>query len=138
MGATPTEPTAGSRSRPAAATPQQSLRSRLSAKLLRGHRASPVSPIQGATPDSSGAAFKMSLEDLREARAVAMHQRLSVMSMELHARTRQRLRPDPEFDPVEAVFVVVSNDVPGDCDVPQRIESNYYVIYGYTCLSTKY
>ncbi len=55
------------------------------------------------------------------------HQRLSVMSMELHVSTRQKLRPDPEFDAIEAIFAVVSNDVPDGGSVPQTIESEFSV-----------
>ncbi len=47
------------------------------------------------------------------------------MSMELHVSTRQKLRPDPEFDAIEAIFAVVSNDVPDGGSVPQTIESEF-------------
>jgi len=33
------------------------------------------------------------------------------MSIELHVRTRQQLLPDPEFDPVEAIFFTISSDL---------------------------
>ena len=36
------------------------------------------------------------------------------MSMELHIRTRGDLRPDPEFDPILALFYSIHNDVPSD------------------------
>jgi len=32
--------------------------------------------------------------------------------MELHARTRRDLEPDPEFDPICALFYCLSSDVP--------------------------
>ncbi len=54
----------------------------------------------------------MSLDNLEEARAVSLHHHLTVMSMELFCCTRQKLRPDPEFDSVQAVFVVVTYDSP--------------------------
>lgn len=37
-------------------------------------------------------------------------QHLTLMSMELHARTRRDLEPDPEFDPICALFYCVSSD----------------------------
>lgn len=40
------------------------------------------------------------------------YQYLCIMSMELHITTRDELRPDPAFDPIEAVFYCVRNDVP--------------------------
>ena len=36
------------------------------------------------------------------------------MSIELHVRTRASLRPDPEFDPILAVFYYIHNDWPLD------------------------
>ena len=35
------------------------------------------------------------------------------MSVELHIRTRSSLRPDPECDPILAVFYYIHNDWPG-------------------------
>ena len=34
--------------------------------------------------------------------------------MELHFHTRGDLKPDPEYDPIRAIFYVVVNDVPED------------------------
>lgn len=34
------------------------------------------------------------------------------MSLELHARTRRDLEPDPEFDPICALFYCLSSDGP--------------------------
>lgn len=39
-------------------------------------------------------------------------QYLTVMGMELHARTRRDLEPDPEFDPICALFYCLSSDAP--------------------------
>ena len=39
------------------------------------------------------------------------HTDLTVMSLELHCVTRQKLTPDPEFDSIGAFFFVVTNDV---------------------------
>lgn len=42
------------------------------------------------------------------------------MGMELHARTRRDLEPDPEFDPICALFYCISSDTPmRDTDVTQ-------------------
>ena len=37
---------------------------------------------------------------------------LTCLSVELHVRTRASLRPDPEFDPVLAIFYFIHNDWP--------------------------
>ena len=37
---------------------------------------------------------------------------LTCLSIELHVRTRSSLRPDPEFDPILAVFFFIHNDWP--------------------------
>ncbi|KAJ7418270.1 DNA polymerase zeta catalytic subunit [Willisornis vidua] len=37
-------------------------------------------------------------------------QHLTLISMELHARTRRDLEPDPEFDPICALFYCISSD----------------------------
>lgn len=39
-------------------------------------------------------------------------QYLTVMGMELHARSRRDLEPDPEFDPICALFYCLSSDGP--------------------------
>ena len=38
------------------------------------------------------------------------------MSAEIHTSTRQKLLPDPDFDPVMAVFYVIHNDVPSEVE----------------------
>lgn len=50
------------------------------------------------------------------------YQFLCIMSMELHTTTRDRLRPDPIFDPIESIFYCIRNDVPdGSSKSPQII-----------------
>lgn len=44
------------------------------------------------------------------------YQFLTTMSMELHATTRGKLRPNPASDPIEAVFYCIRNDVPESSD----------------------
>ncbi len=41
-------------------------------------------------------------------------QHLTCMSVEVHAHTRGCLKPDPEFDPILAVFYYVHNDWPSE------------------------
>lgn len=54
--------------------------------------------------------FKVSMQNLQEAKALHEVQHLTVMTMELHARTRRDLEPDPEFDPICALFYCLSSD----------------------------
>lgn len=44
-----------------------------------------------------------------------------LMSMEVHATTRGKLRPDPAFDPIEAMFYCVRNDVPERSSKPGQV-----------------
>ncbi|NWI94484.1 REV3L polymerase, partial [Pitta sordida] len=54
--------------------------------------------------------FKVSVENLQEAKSLHEVQHLTLISMELHARTRRDLEPDPEFDPICALFYCISSD----------------------------
>eukprot|EP00076_Gallus_gallus_P019596 XP_015140065.1 DNA polymerase zeta catalytic subunit [Gallus gallus] len=54
--------------------------------------------------------FKVSVQNLQEAKSLHEVQHLTLISMELHARTRRDLEPDPEFDPICALFYCVSSD----------------------------
>ncbi|XP_025828919.1 DNA polymerase zeta catalytic subunit isoform X1 [Agrilus planipennis] len=56
--------------------------------------------------------FKMSLENLQKARAVAEHQFITLLAMELHTKTRGDFKPNPEYDPIRAIFYTIFNDVP--------------------------
>lgn len=49
------------------------------------------------------------------------YQHLSMMSMELHVTTRETLRPDPAFDPIEAIFYCVRNDTPETSNIPSQV-----------------
>lgn len=49
------------------------------------------------------------------------YQFLCLMSMELHISTRGKLRPDPAFDPIEAVFYCIRNDTPETSDKPAQV-----------------
>ena len=50
------------------------------------------------------------MQNLQEAKSLHEVQHLTLISMELHARTRRDLEPDPEFDPICALFYCVSSD----------------------------
>ncbi|XP_074541987.1 DNA polymerase zeta catalytic subunit isoform X2 [Halichoeres trimaculatus] len=56
--------------------------------------------------------FRVSMQNLQEAKALHEVQYLTLMGMELHARSRRDLEPDPEFDPICALFYCVSSDAP--------------------------
>lgn len=49
------------------------------------------------------------------------YQFLCLMSMEIHATTRDKLRPDPAFDPIEAIFYCIRNDSPDSCNKPSQV-----------------
>ncbi|KAG9493376.1 hypothetical protein GDO78_001340 [Eleutherodactylus coqui] len=54
--------------------------------------------------------FKVSAQNLQDAKALHEVQHLTLMCMELHTRTRRDLEPDPEFDPICALFYCLSSD----------------------------
>uniref|UniRef100_A0A3P8WNJ4 DNA polymerase zeta catalytic subunit n=1 Tax=Cynoglossus semilaevis TaxID=244447 RepID=A0A3P8WNJ4_CYNSE len=54
--------------------------------------------------------FKLSIHNLQEAKALHEVQHLTLMAMELHARSRHDLEADPEFDPICALFYCLSSD----------------------------
>ncbi|KAK2856635.1 hypothetical protein Q5P01_005370 [Channa striata] len=56
--------------------------------------------------------FKVSMQNLQDAKALHEVQHLTLMGMELHARTRRDLEADPEFDPICALFYCLSSDAP--------------------------
>uniref|UniRef100_A0A674C2Q5 DNA polymerase zeta catalytic subunit n=1 Tax=Salmo trutta TaxID=8032 RepID=A0A674C2Q5_SALTR len=69
------------------------------------------SQIEGPSISNSYG-FKVNMQDLQDAKALHEVQHLTLMSMELHARTRRDLEPDPEFDPICALFYCFSSDTP--------------------------
>ncbi|KAI8520921.1 error-prone translesion synthesis [Branchiostoma belcheri] len=58
-----------------------------------------ISQIEGPTLDNTYG-FKVTQQNLQDAKALHEIQNLTVISMELHVRTRRELRPDPEYDPI--------------------------------------
>uniref|UniRef100_A0A4W5MVD9 DNA polymerase zeta catalytic subunit n=1 Tax=Hucho hucho TaxID=62062 RepID=A0A4W5MVD9_9TELE len=69
------------------------------------------SQIEGPSISNSYG-FKVSMQNLQDAKALHEVQHLTLMSMELHVRTRRDLEPDPEFDPICALFYYFSSDAP--------------------------
>ncbi|XP_073432100.1 DNA polymerase zeta catalytic subunit isoform X2 [Dendrobates tinctorius] len=68
-----------------------------------------TSQIEGPSLNNSYG-FKVSVQNLQDAKALHEVQHLTLMCMELHARTRRDLEPDPEFDPICALFYCLSSD----------------------------
>lgn len=75
--------------------------------------------ITGATLNNTHG-FKMSLDNLQNARAVHEHQHVTVIVMELHVQTRGDLKPNPELDAVCAIFFAIFNDVADDNTTPRE------------------
>ncbi|CAI9566961.1 unnamed protein product [Staurois parvus] len=76
-----------------------------------GHVKKETSQIEGPSLNNSYG-FKVSSHNLQDAKALHEVQHLTLMGMELHARTRRDLEPDPEFDPICALFYCLSSDSP--------------------------
>ncbi|XP_012275886.1 uncharacterized protein LOC105697279 isoform X2 [Orussus abietinus] len=55
-------------------------------------------------------------ENLQNAKAVATHQYLTVLCLEVHVITRGNLLPDPQQDPIQALFYVIQSDVSSASD----------------------
>ncbi|XP_035734954.1 DNA polymerase zeta catalytic subunit-like isoform X3 [Vespa mandarinia] len=58
-------------------------------------------------------------ENLQHSRTVTMHQHITILSLEVHILTREDFIPDPQHDPIEAIFYAIQNDVPISSDVKQ-------------------
>nr|XP_006811588.1 PREDICTED: DNA polymerase zeta catalytic subunit-like [Saccoglossus kowalevskii] len=72
---------------------------------------SDVSQIDGATPNNT-CGFKVSMQNLQDAKSVQEVQHLTTMIMELQIRTRRDFHPDPEMDPIQAIFYQIHSDFP--------------------------
>ncbi|XP_014475827.1 PREDICTED: DNA polymerase zeta catalytic subunit isoform X2 [Dinoponera quadriceps] len=69
----------------------------------------------GQIEHSSGRSYgNVSAENLQNARAVAAHQYLTLMSLEVHVVTREDLLPNPQYDSIAALFYAIHNDIPTD------------------------
>ncbi|KAG5347806.1 REV3L polymerase, partial [Acromyrmex charruanus] len=64
----------------------------------------------------------VSNENLQKARAVTVHQYLTLLSLEVHAVTREDLLPDPQYDSITALFYAIYNDAPTDATTNEQIE----------------
>ncbi|XP_076754833.1 DNA polymerase zeta catalytic subunit [Xylocopa sonorina] len=51
-------------------------------------------------------------ENLQNIKGLTTHQYLTVLSVEIHVVTRDKLLPDPEHDSIEAIFYAIHNDIP--------------------------
>ncbi|XP_055607280.1 DNA polymerase zeta catalytic subunit isoform X2 [Uranotaenia lowii] len=72
-----------------------------------------VENISSVTPSHDNTyGFKLNFENLQKAKATCEYSHLALMSVEIHVQTRGDLRPNPESDPISAVFYRVHNDVP--------------------------
>ncbi|MGH0142523.1 UNVERIFIED_CONTAM: hypothetical protein FKN15_051347 [Acipenser sinensis] len=67
------------------------------------------SDIEGPSLNNSYG-FNVSLQNLQDAKALHEVQHLTLLSMELHASTRRDLEPDPDFDPICALFYCITSD----------------------------
>ncbi|CAL1531888.1 unnamed protein product [Lymnaea stagnalis] len=72
-----------------------------------------VSQIEGPTPKNSFG-FKVPQTHVQDAKALHKYQYVTTLSVELHIETRGDLKPDPEFDAIQAVFYSVLDDIPAD------------------------
>lgn len=94
--------------------------SQLHNEYLSPHRRTSTSQLEGPSPNNPHA-FKVSFDNLQTVKAVQQHQFLTVMSVELHVRTRQDLLPDPKLDPVCAFVYSLENDIPDDCGIQKDV-----------------
>ncbi|XP_071479193.1 DNA polymerase zeta catalytic subunit-like [Diadema antillarum] len=72
-----------------------------------------TSQIEGPTPKNMYG-FKVSQGNVQDAKALHVVQHVTTMSLEIHTRTRKDYHPDPDFDPIRAIFYCIHKDDPGD------------------------
>ncbi|EFN82226.1 DNA polymerase zeta catalytic subunit [Harpegnathos saltator] len=75
---------------------------------------------------SKGSHGNVSNENLQNVRAVAVHQYLTLLSLEVHVITREDLLPDPQYDSIVALFYAIHNDPPPD--VSEQIEHGAIIV----------
>lgn len=56
--------------------------------------------------------FKLSLENLQDVVALSEYQHLLTLIMEVHVQTRGDFKPDPQLDPIRAIFYGIIHDSP--------------------------
>lgn len=91
--------------------PQQVMEPTKAKKTKRNYTDNSV--IDGRSVLCSSGAKTNSQKSSSSSREVVNHeyQFLCIMSMELHVTTRDELRPDPAYDPIEAVFYCIRRDI---------------------------
>ncbi|XP_063242557.1 uncharacterized protein LOC134542336 isoform X2 [Bacillus rossius redtenbacheri] len=99
---------------------KQLLRTQLRQALADSPRPASCCQVAGTTPDNTHA-FLLSFNNLQDARPSAQHTFLTLLSVELHVSTRGDLRPDPQLDPIQAVFYEVYRDIPGQPPLRQGV-----------------
>ncbi|XP_052808091.1 uncharacterized protein LOC128236972 isoform X1 [Mya arenaria] len=72
-----------------------------------------TSQIEGPSLKNSFG-FRHSQQNLQDAKALHEFQYLTILSVEVHAESRGDLMPDPEHDPLIAIFYSIFNDVPAE------------------------
>uniref|UniRef100_A0A182FS53 DNA polymerase zeta catalytic subunit n=1 Tax=Anopheles albimanus TaxID=7167 RepID=A0A182FS53_ANOAL len=72
--------------------------------------------ISVATPLNNSYGFKVDYENLQNAKPTntCEYNYLTILSLEIHVQTRGDLRPNPNTDPIAAIFYRIHNDVPPD------------------------
>ncbi|XP_063988872.1 uncharacterized protein LOC135168522 [Diachasmimorpha longicaudata] len=60
-------------------------------------------------------------ENMQNAKAVTTYQYITLMCVEVHVTTRGDLLPDPDHDPVSAIFYAIHSDVPPDSKIKSLI-----------------
>ncbi|XP_066919058.1 uncharacterized protein [Clytia hemisphaerica] len=68
------------------------------------------SDIEGMTPNNTYS-FDHTQANLNDAKALHINQHLIVISVEIFCKTRRNLKPDPQIDPIDAIFYSVCRDV---------------------------
>ena len=83
------------------------------------------SVLQGPTPNNTFG-FRLNQSDFLPASCDTHEvQYVTTMSLELHVRTRGKLKPDPEWDPILAAFYHVHNDWPSRDGNHDNDDNNY-------------
>ncbi|XP_058825625.1 DNA polymerase zeta catalytic subunit [Topomyia yanbarensis] len=78
------------------------------------HQANTNGNISTTTQHNNTFGFKVNFENLQKAKATCEYNHLTIISVEIHVQTRADLRPNPEIDPISAIFYRIHNDVPED------------------------
>ncbi|RLU15029.1 hypothetical protein DMN91_012916 [Ooceraea biroi] len=102
---------------------KKALQNPLLYKQNKDQQSSSYGQIECLSKESYG---NVSSENIQNVRAVSAHQYLTLLSLEVHVVTRENLLPDPQHDPVAALFYAIYNDVPTDAN--QQIEHSAIIV----------